>query len=180
MNMNKIIFALFLTISNAGLSLEIEACLGCHNPDLKEINPTLHGQHKAYIQKQLKYFKKDKKENAIMQGLAKTLDDNKIKELSKLFSEKEWYHSDHVTKPENISKGKSFMQTGNCARCHGHDLKGSWNIPRLAGQSKSYLYSTMMRFKKRQHTHYPVMNSMLSRYPERDIEVMADYLAGLK
>lgn len=178
--MNKIFFAIILTITNTGLSLDINACLGCHNEDLKLINPTLHGQHKAYIEKQLKYFKNDKKENAVMQGLAKTLDKQQMKELSKLFSEKEWYHSGHETKQENIAKGKSLMQTGNCARCHGHDLKGNWNIPRLAGQSKSYLYSTMMRFKKRQHTHYPVMSSMLVRYPEKDIEIMADYLAGLK
>ena len=48
--MNKILFAFLITLSNYGFALEIGACLGCHNPELK-INPTLHGQHKAYIEK---------------------------------------------------------------------------------------------------------------------------------
>ena len=177
--MNKILFAFLITVSNYGFALEIGACLGCHNPELK-INPTLHGQHKAYIEKQLKYFKKDKRENAIMQGLSKTLDDNQIKQLANDFSKLEWYNSGHTTKKENIDKGKKLTQTGNCTRCHGSELEGSWNIPRLAGQSKDYLYSSMMKFKNIEHKYYPVMSSTLRRYHESEIELLADYISGLK
>ena len=176
--MRKILFFILFTISSTTFATDLSLCLGCHN-EQNTMNPTIAGQHSKYIENQLKYFKNDKRINAIMQGLSKTLDDNQIKSISKAFSEKEWVNSKNVTKEANKVKGKKFAQMGNCLGCHGFELKGGANIPRLAGQDKNYLLQTMLKFKKHEHKHYPMMNSMVARYSEQDLDVLADYLSGL-
>ena len=52
-------------------------------------NPILEGQHAKYIEKQLHDLKKDLRVHAQMQGIAKTLDDKQIADLSKAFANKE-------------------------------------------------------------------------------------------
>lgn len=176
--MRKILFFILFTISSTTFATDLSLCLGCHN-EQNTMNPTIAGQHSKYIENQLKYFKNDKRINAIMQGLSKTLDENQMKAISKAFSEKEWVNSKNITKEANKVEGKKFAQMGNCLGCHGFDLKGGANIPRLAGQDKNYLLQTMLKFKKHEHMHYPMMNSMLARYSEKDLDVLADYLSGL-
>ena len=176
--MRKILFFILFTISSTTFATDLSLCLGCHN-EQNTMNPTIAGQNSKYIENQLKYFKNDKRINAIMQGLSKTLDENQMKAISKAFSEKEWVNSKNVTKEANKVEGKKFARMGNCLGCHGFDLKGGANIPRLAGQDKNYLLQTMLKFKKHEHMHYPMMNSMLARYSEKDLDVLADYLSGL-
>jgi len=176
--MHKILFFILFTISSTAFASDLMLCLGCHNKQ-NTMNPTIAGQHSKYIENQLKYFKNDKRINAIMQGISKTLDDNQIKSISKGFSKKEWVNSKNVTKEANKAKGKKFAQMGNCMGCHGSTLKGQSNVPRLAGQDKNYLKQAMLKFKKHEHKYYPMMNSMLTRYSEQDLDVLADYLSGL-
>jgi len=178
--MHKILFLILFTISSTAFASDLTLCLGCHN-EQNTMNPTIAGQHPRYIEKQLIYFKNDKRINAIMQGISKTLDDNQIKAISIEFSKKEWVNSKNVTKEANKAKGKKLTQSGNCMGCHGGTLRG-WsgsNVPRLAGQDKNYLKQAMLKFKKHEHKYYPIMNSMVARYSEQDLDVLADYLSGL-
>ena len=159
-------------------AVDLGTCVACHNPE-HESNPILSGQHSKYIEKQLQDLKKDLRVHAQMQGIAKTLDDNQIKEISKAFASKKWKNPTQKTKPAIISEGKMLVQSGNCTRCHGSELEGTYNIPRLAGQKSTYLKTTLLQYKNKERNNFPPMSSMLARYTDKEIDVMAEYISGL-
>ena len=78
-----------MIVSGSAWSADIASCVACHN-DKMVANPILDGQHAKYIEKQLLDLKKDLRVHAQMQGIAKTLDDKQIADLSKAFASKKW------------------------------------------------------------------------------------------
>ena len=157
---------------------DLTACIACHN-DKMVANPILDGQHAKYIEKQLLDLKKDLRVHAQMQGIAKTLDDKQIIDLSKAFASKKWANQNPKSNPAVQEEGKNLVRKGNCTRCHGSELEGTYNIPRLAGQRAQYLKTTLLQYKNKERNNFPPMSSMLNRYSEEEIGVMAEYIAGL-
>ena len=114
-----------------------------------------------------------------MQGIAKTMDDNQIKEISDAFGKRKWENFAHKSNPALKDQGKLLVRKGNCTRCHGSELEGTYNIPRLAGQKSKYLRTTLLKYKTKERNNYPAMSSYVNRYSEQEIGVMADYISGL-
>ena len=167
-----------LLVSATGRTADVSACVACHN-DKMVANPILDGQHAKYIEKQLQDLKKDLRIHAQMQGIAKTLDDKQIADLSKAFASKKWANENPKSNPAIQEQGKNLVRKGNCTRCHGSELEGTYNIPRLAGQRSQYLKTTLLQYKNKERNNFPPMSSMLNRYSEEEIGVMAEYIAGL-
>ncbi len=165
-------------VSATGRTADTTACIACHN-DKMVANPILDGQHAKYIEKQLQDLKKDLRIHAQMQGIAKTLDDKQIADLSKAFASKKWTNPNPKSNAAIQEKGKNLVRKGNCTRCHGSELEGTYNIPRLAGQRSQYLKTTLLQYKNKERNNFPPMSSMLNRYSEEEIGVMAEYIAGL-
>ena len=157
---------------------DLSMCVACHNPE-QDANPILDGQHSKYIEKQLNDLKKDLRIHLQMQGIAKTLDDNQIKEISKAFASKKWKNVSAKLTPAVMDEGKNLVRKGNCTRCHGSELEGTYNIPRLAGQNSKYLKTTLIQYKNKERNNFPPMSSMLNRYSEKEIEIMSDYISAL-
>ncbi|MDA9719397.1 c-type cytochrome [Betaproteobacteria bacterium] len=172
-------FAIFgVMVSGLARATDLSACIACHN-DKMIANPILDGQHAKYIEKQLHDLKKDLRVHAQMQGIAKTLDDKQIVEVSKAFASKKWANQSPKSNPAVQEEGKNLVRKGNCTRCHGSELEGTYNIPRLAGQRAQYLKTTLLQYKNKERNNFPPMSSMLNRYSEEEIGVMAEYIAGL-
>ena len=169
---------IFMLVSTTGRTVDTTACIACHN-DKMVANPILDGQHAQYIEKQLHDLKKDLRIHAQMQGIAKTLDDKQIADLSKAFASKEWANPNPKSNPGIQEEGKNLVRKGNCTRCHGSELEGTYNIPRLAGQRSQYLKTTLLQYKNKERNNFPPMSSMLNRYSEEEIGVMAEYISGL-
>ena len=175
---NNFFLLIFFGINIPAYSTDLSMCVACHNPT-QEANPILSGQHSKYIEKQLRDLKKDLRIHAQMQGIAKTLDDNQIKELSNAFASQKWEAVSRKSDPAIQEQGKKLVRKGNCTRCHGSELEGTYNIPRLAGQKSAYLKTTLLQYKKKERNNFPPMSSMLNRYSEKEISVMSDYIASL-
>ena len=167
-----------LVVSSRAMTADVGTCVACHN-DKMVANPILDGQHAKYIEKQLHDLKKDLRLHAQMQGIAKTLDDKQITDLSKIFASKKWTNPTPKSNPAIQEEGKNLVRKGNCTRCHGSELEGTYNIPRLAGQRAQYLKTTLLQYKNKERNNFPPMSSMLNRYSEKEIAVMAEYIAGL-
>ena len=159
-------------------AVDLTLCESCHNSK-QDVNPIISGQHSKYIEKQLYDLKKDLRVHAQMQGIPKTLDDEQIKAISKAFASKKWANVDRESSQDVKDKGKRLVRVGNCTRCHGSELEGTYNIPRLAGQNPEYLKTTLIQYKKKERSNFPPMSSMLSRYSEEDIGIMSEYIASL-
>ena len=68
---------------------KLNICLPCHNNNgisKDDKYPNLAGQKDRYLQKELKKFKKGKRKDPIMTGIAAQLDKKDMKNLSKYFS----------------------------------------------------------------------------------------------
>ena len=81
--------------------------------------------------------------------------------------------------PGSSREGKNLVRKGNCTRCHGSELEGTYNIPRLAGQRSGIFKTTLLQYKNKVRNNFPPMSSMLNRYSEEEIGVMSEYIAGL-
>ena len=174
----SIVASICVFVSSPASTADVTACIACHN-DKMVANPILDGQHAKYIEKQLHDLKKDLRVHAQMQGIAKTLDDNQIVDISKAFASKKWANPNPKSNSAIQEEGKNLVRKGNCTRCHGSELEGTYNIPRLAGQRAQYLKTTLLQYKNKERNNFPPMSSMLNRYSEEEIGVMAEYIAGL-
>ena len=68
---------------------EANSCVGCHGVDGNSEVPTfprIAGQYEDYLYQSLKSYKNGKRNNAIMNGVASTLNDDQMKKLSKYFA----------------------------------------------------------------------------------------------
>ncbi len=86
----------------------------------------------------------------------------------------------------SLAEGKSLVTQGAgktvmCAACHGADLKGQGDIPRIAGISPLYTVRQMYAFKTgaRKSTLAAQMQPVISNLEEKDITAIAAYLASL-
>ena len=68
---------------------EANSCVGCHGMDGNSEVPTfprIAGQYEDYLYQALKSYKNGGRNNAIMTGIASTLNDDQMKKLSKYFA----------------------------------------------------------------------------------------------
>ena len=80
---------------------EANSCVGCHGMDGNSIVPTfprIAGQYEDYSYQSLKSYKNGERNNAIMIGIAATLNDDQMKKLSKYFASQEGM--------QNINQGR--------------------------------------------------------------------------
>jgi len=87
-----LICILFVAIFTQNLfAFDMGSCTQCHgvNGESKySLYPSLKGQKKTYLVKQLKDFKSGKRADQIMSSIAKTLSSKDIEKVSEFFSSK--------------------------------------------------------------------------------------------
>jgi cytochrome c553 len=86
----------------------------------------------------------------------------------------------------SIARGKALVEKGGartiaCGTCHGDDLKGLANVPRLAGVHPIYLARQLYLFREgnRNGTDSPLMKKPTARLTDDDILNIAAYLGSL-
>ena len=88
----------------------------------------------------------------------------------------------------SLQKGKSLVITGNsgktvpCAKCHGPGLRGSGNVPPIAGRSPSYLIRQLydIRSGARSGTLSKQMLPQVRKLELDDMIAIAAYVSSLK
>jgi cytochrome c553 len=167
------------------------ACGGCHGADGNSptaMFPKLAGQHAKYLEKQLQDFKSGKRPGPTMAGMAATLDDQGMMDVSA------WYASQTKTIGEAdaslAAKGQTLYRGGNpktgvpaCASCHGAtgDGVGSAGFPSLAGQHADYTVGELERFKsgERSNDHASMMRDIAARMSKAEMDAVANYMQGM-
>lgn len=98
-------------------------------------------------------------------------------------------HSGYVAyvPPGSIARGKTLVAKGNgtvraCESCHGADLHGVGNIPRLAGRSPTYIVRQLILFKLggRTNSEAAPMRAVASQLTLKDMIDAAAYAASIK
>jgi cytochrome c553 len=88
--------------------------------------------------------------------------------------------------PGSLAQGKALVETGGgksiaCTVCHGADLKGLGNVPRLAGVHPIYIARQLYMFKEggRKGVDAAQMQKPTAQLNDRDIIDISAYLASL-
>jgi cytochrome c553 len=159
-----------------------QTCIACHGPAGNSVIPSipsLTGQPKQFIVSALYQFREGKRKNDQMTPMAATLSNADLNDLAAFFAAQALAAVPHKT-TANLAEGKRLAAENNCVACHTASLMGQQHIPRLAGQHKDYLLAQLRSFKASTRGEMDgVMTSAAQALTEADIEVLADYLAGL-
>ena len=88
----------------------------------------------------------------------------------------------HTTSPPRdaarFERGRQLAAAHRCSSCHGADLAGGGQVPRLGGQREDYLQIALKGFQSGARLGYtPAMNEALSGLKAEDLEDLAHYLA---
>ncbi len=165
-------------------------CVSCHGVEGNSAiaaNPKLSQQHPEYLVKQLQEFKSGKRKNPVMQGIAASLSDDDMKNISFWVSTKKTkpgFAKDKalVTLGERIYRGGiSDRQVPACAGCHNPTGAGNpAQYPRLGGQHAEYTAAQLTAFRDGGRNNNLLMNQVAAKLNDREIRAVADYIAGLR
>ncbi len=173
-----------------GAALYGNVCVACHAVDGNSstpANPKLAGQHPEYLIKQLQEYKSGKRANAIMQGFAAGLSDDDKRNIAYwLASQKPKdgaaTDKDLVKLGERIYRGGiADRQIAACAGCHSPNGAGiPSQYPRLGGQQADYTKAQLVAFRQGERTNNAQMSTIAANLSDKEIEALADYIAGLR
>lgn len=167
-------------------------CAACHGSDGNSViaaTPSLAGQHAGYLYKQLADFKSGKRANAVMAGMVAGLSDQDMRDLAAHFAsfqarEATAKNMELATLGQNLYRaGIAEKGVAACAACHSPDGAGVPPIyPRVSGQDTLYTAAQLRAFRasERENDANGMMRVVASRLSEKEIEALAEYIAGLR
>lgn len=175
---------------NKGSALFGQTCAACHAADgnsTTPANPKLAHQHADYLSKQLAEFKNGKRNNAVMKGFASAMSDDDMHNVAAWLSSqkaKPGFGRD----PELVKLGERIYRGGiadrqiaACAGCHSPNGAGiPSQYPRLSGQHAEYTMTQLRAFRDGVRTNSGPMTQVAAHMTEREIQAVADYIAGLR
>jgi cytochrome c553 len=184
-----------LLIGQAGAAgLEVEElvanrCATCHGAQGQSgspIFPSLAGQNREYMVKQLGDFKAGKRVSDTMAPQVADLSADQISALAAFFAGKPT-RVNRVSDDDLLPVGRYIYTKGNawsgvpaCSSCHGDRAHGTEQLPRLAGQNARYLLMQLKEFTQRTRTNdNAAMHLVASRLTELEAKAVADYLSQL-
>jgi cytochrome c553 len=178
-----------------GQATATAVCAACHGSDgvsISAANPSLAGMPATYIVSQLKAFKSDMRNNAVMKGFAATLSDDDMKAVGAYFADQKpriLGYKDKALAAEGQAiyrAGVASRQIPACAGCHSPTGAGMAQYARLGGQYSEYTiaqltaYKTGARGANPKDTNGNVMAAIAGRLTDREIKALAEYVQGLK
>lgn len=175
------LLSLVVTFANAADTTagkgKASACLGCHGAAGVSSNPqwpNLAGQSSLYIAAQLNKFKSGGRDNPTMKAIAAELTEADIQNLAAYFA----------SLPAKSAGGDAALaktgkdKTTTCMGCHGEQLSGIGQFPRLAGQHPQYLTKQLNDFKSGAR-EASTMNTVAKTLSDDDIKAISAYLGSL-
>jgi cytochrome c553 len=162
---------------------KVETCAGCHGPDGRPVDktiPVIWGQQAGYVYIQLRDFKRGDRKSEIMQSIAAAFEKDDMLAIAEYFAKKPWPDLNQPRSPKDVAeRALTAEHSVGCTGCHLDRFQGDGTVPRLAGQGRDYLASTMADFRTRARGNNPGMSDLMIATPENDLAALAQYLAGL-
>jgi cytochrome c553 len=160
----------------------VALCVSCHGEEGMPVEPDmpiLWGQTFYYIYVQLKDYKAARRYSEVMNDVVAELSRAEMKAISQYFSDRPWPSTGFQSTRDDVAKGETAANAGQCFQCHIGNYMGASGVPRLAGQQLGYLERTMLEFKNKIRRNAQAKGSLFATFDDVDIEVLARYLAGL-
>ena len=159
-------------------------CTACHGANGRSDipgTPALAGQHSFYAITQLFLFREGRRSNEAMTAVAKTLKDDDLRGFAAVIDTLPAVPPPPpatAPDPARMSKARELARQHKCVFCHGDDLSGGQQVPRIGGQREEYLRETLRGFKSGQRPGYTqAMLEAVSQVSVEDLDLLAYYAA---
>jgi cytochrome c553 len=173
-----------------GATISTAVCAACHTNDGSRgsaANPIIQGQHPDYLVKQLAEFKAGKRDNPVMRAMAAPLSEADMKNVAAFYASKQ-PKPGFAKNKELVALGEKIYRGGvgernvpACAGCHGPSGAGiPAQYPRLAGQHADYVQAQLVAFRSGTRRNNPAMSAIAAKLNDREVQALADYVAGLR
>ncbi len=158
-------------------------CGACHGlegvPEEKSV-PIIWGQNAGYLYLQFRDFQKGLRTDERMSAIAKNVVKEDALALAELFAAKPWPNTGAAAASKaEADTARIAIKAIGCPSCHLEPFKGTFSVPRLAGQQRDYLLKTMTEFRSRARATNPDMSDWMNAVTPEQISALAAYLAGL-
>ncbi|MEJ8850350.1 c-type cytochrome [Variovorax rhizosphaerae] len=162
-----------------------QVCAACHGAngrnDAMPGTPALSGQHSFYAITQLFLFREGRRDNAAMTAVAKGMKDAEMQGFADFIATLPPVPPAAPATPNDaarMTKGQALAQEHKCLFCHGADLSGGQQVPRIALQREDYLQTTLREFKSGKRPGYTMaMSAAVSQISVEDLDTLAYYIA---
>lgn len=169
-------------------------CAACHGADGNSTAnpawPSLAGQHPKYLEHQLEAFKDGQRADPGMQGFAKTLSEQDMRDIAAYYAEQTM--TVKGADPAQVERGQRIYRGGipersipACIACHGPTGTGNplAGFPRISHQHAPYMAATLRAYRSGDRTSDMALNQMMRNVAELllddEIEALASYMQGL-
>jgi cytochrome c553 len=161
-----------------------QVCMACHGPggaSTQAAFPILSGQPAQAIAMALFEFREGKRKNELMTPMAVNLSNKDLNDLAAYFSAQKAPPPSSTLTGELTSKGHAAAVQYACVACHGAQLQGQQQMPRLAGQHRDYLRAQLLAFRSGQRQDLDgTMSSAAQSIAAPDVDLLADYMSALQ
>jgi cytochrome c553 len=169
-------------------------CLACHGEsgqsETQDV-PSLGGQPAPYLLIQLYLFREQQRASSarkddpliqVMSEMTRGFTDDDLRNfsdlLTKLPAPKPPTETGDVAR---MQKAAALITQNRCNSCHGLDLAGRDNIPRIADQREDYLVKTLREYKNNVRRGYDAaMAEVLAPVDDQQILDLAYYIARFR
>lgn len=169
--------------ATAAFAAKSDSCAHCHGTDgnsTASAYPSLAGQTKQYLYKQIKAFKEGERKNSMMSPSVGVLTEQDMQDLAEYFSSQSLARSNSKTDPAVVAEGKKIADAAQCVACHQPGYRGLNEFPRLSRQKYPYLVKQLKDFRDGVRTNDGgVMLPTVKDLTDAQIEALAQYLTGL-
>ncbi len=163
---------------------ECAACHGAEGRSEMPGTPYLAGQHSYYAITQLFLFREGRRSNEAMTAVAKTMKDADLQGFSDFIGTlPPWPPAAPAEPPDaaRMSRGQELAQQKKCLFCHGPDLSGGQQVPRIAGQREDYLRESLQGYRTGKRAGYTqAMLEPMSGLSAEDVDTLAYFVANLR
>ena len=161
-------------------------CAACHGAsgrsDMPGV-PVIAGNSSLYVITQLFLFREGRRKNEAMIAMAKPMKDADLKGFSDYIGTLAAVPAPAPATPPDaarMTKAKALAEQHKCTYCHGADMAGGQQVPRIGGQKEDYLRQTLHDFKSGDRPGYTrAMTEALSQVPVEDLDLLAFYAANI-
>ena len=175
--------AAMLVCSAAAFAAKSDFCAHCHGTDSNSSStayPSLAGQQKEYLFRQMKAFKDGRRTDPQMTPSIAVLTEQDMRELAEYFSSQTLTRGSFKPDPDLAAAGKKLADERLCASCHQPGYKGLNEFPRLTRQKFSYLVKQMKDYRDGRRTNdNGVMAASVKDLSDTQIQSLAHYLTSL-
>ena len=114
-----------------------------------------------------------------MAPIVKGMKDDEITALAAHYSKLAPKKDDEPLDPELVKRGTDIANQKRCVSCHGNNLQGAQQVPRIAKQRIDYLVQALSEFRDgRREGADTIMSQPVAGLSDADLKALAHFAAS--